>query len=231
MLNLCVIFDIDGTLCDTNEVDEHCYRCAAGAALVIPEAQVDWTGVDEITDSAIARCLWQRHRTGAPNPAEIKAFQLDFIRRLQAEQLADGQRFRPVTAARTFVDSLDAAGAILGIGTGGWRVSAEFKLKAAALPTELLYATADDSEVCSEIFALACLRAKAHAGESLETVFIGDTVRDVATARELGWRFLGIGSGAKARDLHGAGARIVVADYVDLAPQVLVQQAFVPAAA
>ena len=77
MVNFCVIFDIDGTLCDTNAVDDHCYRCAAAAALGIPAAQVDWTGVDEITDSAIARCLWLRHRTRAPNPDEIKAFQFD----------------------------------------------------------------------------------------------------------------------------------------------------------
>ena len=229
--NLCVIFDIDGTLCDTNAVDDHCYRCAAAAALGIPAAQVDWASVDEITDSAIARCLWQRHRTRAPSPAEMKAFQFDFVRRLQAEQLTDAERFQPVRAAPTFLDSLGRAGAIVGIGTGGWRLSAEFKLRTAGIPTELLYATADDSEVRTDIFSLAYQRARGKGVASLDTVLVGDTVRDVATARKLGWRFLGIGSGPKAAELCIAGARTVVPNYVDLEPQTLLQRAFAPAAA
>jgi hypothetical protein len=68
MTQLCVIFDIDGTLCDTNAVDDECYRRAAAAVLDLPTSQIDWTDAPHITDSGIARWLWERLRGRAPTP-------------------------------------------------------------------------------------------------------------------------------------------------------------------
>jgi len=41
MTQLCVIFDLDGTLCDTNAVDDDCYRRAAAATLAVPPSGID----------------------------------------------------------------------------------------------------------------------------------------------------------------------------------------------
>jgi phosphoglycolate phosphatase-like HAD superfamily hydrolase len=46
-------------------------------------------------------------------------------------------------------------------------------------------------------------------------VYVGDAVWDVKAARNLGYRFVGIGSGANAERLRREGARRVLADYLD----------------
>jgi len=228
MTQLCVIFDIDGTLCDTNAVDDECYRRAAAAVLDLPTSQIDWTDAPHITDSGIARWLWERLRGRAPTPQEVDRLRLDFLRRLEVERAAASHRFRPISAAPEFLDGLRRVDAVLGIGTGGWRVSAELKLTTAGLPTNLLYATADDAEARVEIFSLAWTRANADSGRPAATVLIGDSVWDVATARNLGWRFLGIGGGARATRLREAGAARVVADYARLDMLNAVQSAQLP---
>jgi phosphoglycolate phosphatase-like HAD superfamily hydrolase len=216
MTNPCVIFDIDGTLCDTIDVDDDCYRQAAGAALGVSAGQVDWTDAPHPTDSGIALWLWQRFRGRAPTPDELNHLQVDFLRRLEAERAADARRFQPVRAAPEFLDGLRGMGVTVGIGTGGWRRSAELKLRAADLPTHLLYATADDAEARVDIFSLAWTRATAGTTGCRPTVLIGDSVWDLATARQFAWAFVGLAAGAAAEQLRQAGSAIVVPDYADL---------------
>lgn len=228
MTRLCMIFDIDGTLCDTNAVDDDCYREAAAVALDVAPAQIDWTDAPHMTDPGIARWLWNRLRARPPTPDEITRLQLAFLQRLKAQLVGHAQRFRAVRGAPALLENLRAAGVVLGIGTGGWRVSAELKLGTAGLPADLLYATADDAEARVDIFSLACTRANGGSSTSATTVLIGDRTWDVATARELGWRFLGVGTGAAAAALRNAGAAIVVPDYADLDVRETIQRARVP---
>ena len=119
-------------------------------------------------------------------------------------------------AAAIGMAQLGAIFDIVGVATGGWRVSAERKLSTVGVPTDLLYATADDAEARVDIFGLAWTRATAHSARPGVTVLVGDSVWDVATARRLGWRFLGVGRGANARHLREAGAALIVPDYADL---------------
>ncbi len=225
MIQPCVIFDIDGTLCDTNGVDDECYRQAAAAALDVPTSQIDWTCAPHHTDSGIARWLWERFRGRAPTPEEVGRMRRDFLRRLEAERMAQAHRFGSVRAAPQFLEALRRVGAVLGIGTGGWRVSAELKLAAAGHPTQLLYATADDAEARLDIFSLAWTRATAYSGPPHATVLVGDGVWDVVTARNLSWCFVGVGTGAGAGRLREAGAGMVVPDYADLDAYDMLQRA------
>lgn len=227
MTQLCVIFDIDGTLCDTSDVDDLCYRYAAAAALEVSPSEIDWTDAPHHTDSGIARWLWERFRGRAPKREELDRFRQDFLRLLEVELIANGGGFLSVKAAPEFLDTLRRAGAAVGIGTGGWRPSAELKLTAAGIDTSLLYATADDAETRAEIFSLARSRAADSEGRRA-TVLVGDSTWDVITAQMLGWRFLGVGAGVAAARLRKAGARLVIPDYADLDAAVAIQRARVP---
>jgi phosphoglycolate phosphatase-like HAD superfamily hydrolase len=60
MRQLCVIFDLDGTLCDTSDVDDECYQMAAAAALGVQTGTTVLVG-DSVWDVATARelgALW-----------------------------------------------------------------------------------------------------------------------------------------------------------------------------
>lgn len=229
MRGQCVIFDLDGTLCDTVDVDDACYRETAAAALQVPADDVDWRSAPHHTDSGIARWLWERFRSRPPTREEVEAFQRDFFRRLEARRVEDGRRFLPIEGALPFLNSLRQGGATVGIGTGAWRVSAELKLAAAQLDLGLLYATADDGETRAEIFSLACARAAPRAQWAPDTVLVGDGVWDVETARQLGWRFIGVGTGAVAARLREAGAAEVVPNFLGLNATDVLHRARIPA--
>ena len=49
-----VMFDIDGTLTDTNEVDKHCYAQALSEILQVDAADTDWT---EYKNATAQGCL------------------------------------------------------------------------------------------------------------------------------------------------------------------------------
>jgi phosphoglycolate phosphatase-like HAD superfamily hydrolase len=211
-----VIFDLDGTLCDTVEIDDDCYRETAAAALQVPTGDIDWSGAPHHTDSGIARWLWERFRSRPPTREEVEAFQRDFFLRLEARRLEDPRRFLPIEGALPFLNSLQQEGTTVGIGTGGWRVSAELKLAEARLDLGLLYATADDAETRVEVFSLAYARAVPTPQAPPDTVLVGDGVWDADAARRLGWRFVGVGAGAVAARLREAGAAEVVPNYLGL---------------
>ena len=47
-----LIFDVDGTLCDTGAVDADCFSRACGRALGVPSHEIEWLGAPEMTDSS-----------------------------------------------------------------------------------------------------------------------------------------------------------------------------------
>lgn len=210
----CVLFDLDGTLCDTGDVDDECYREAVASALEISPARVDWSDAPHRSDSGIARWLWERFRSRAPTAEEQAGLRIDFVSRLESALAAAPGRFRCISGAAEFLNELIRRHVALGIGTGGWRASAELKLAAAGLDVSLLHATADDSESRTGIFTLAKSRTiGARLTTPTRTLLVGDGIWDLRTARELGWEFLGIGVGEAAEKLRRAGAGEVVADY------------------
>jgi hypothetical protein len=57
------VFDIDGTLCDTNAVDDSCFVQAVGEFLQVDSSQLDWSAAPDIPDSGLLNCLrkpWPR---------------------------------------------------------------------------------------------------------------------------------------------------------------------------
>jgi len=68
-----VIFDIDGTLTDTNLVDGECYWRAVSTILGLSGEQPDWSDFRDTTDVGIAAELCMRHLGRQLSSAEIEA--------------------------------------------------------------------------------------------------------------------------------------------------------------
>src|SRR5439155_18578760 len=76
-VNRLAIFDIDGTLTDTNGVDDDCYRIAIAEALGVAPSAIDWSGAAHVTDSEIFRWLCAVHRRTEPSADELaRAFSI-----------------------------------------------------------------------------------------------------------------------------------------------------------
>jgi phosphoglycolate phosphatase-like HAD superfamily hydrolase len=206
------VFDIDGTLTDTNRVDHECYVVAVREVLGWQVGD-DWGGVEDVTDSNILRELWRRqYKEVIPDHVEQAVIAL-FVDLLQVEARRYPDRFRPIPGARDVFTRLAEIGWSSAMATGGWRPSAELKLWTASVPFEgVPLASASDRILRTDIIR--------HALGSMEeqgatAVYVGDRPWDVRAAQALGMGFLGVGRGTAADELQKAGAGVMIEDLRD----------------
>jgi len=107
----------------------------------------------------------------------------------------------------------------IAIATGGWSVSASFKLASAGLPVDAFpWASANDAYDRAEILRTAIQRARQHYGHDAfeKVVYIGDGVWDVRAAKALRIGFLGLAASNKAGRLVEEGASCVLPNFSNL---------------
>jgi phosphoglycolate phosphatase-like HAD superfamily hydrolase len=218
-MNRLAIFDIDGTLTDTNGVDDEAYRTAVSAAIEVAPEIIDWSGALHVTDAEIFRHLCTVHGRGEPSAELMSRARAQFVELLTSTLRDEPDRFVEIRGAATMLDRLANEGWSVALATGGWGPSARLKLRAAGIEiNDALLACADDGVSRADIVRLARQRAESVYGTRFDRVVsVGDGVWDVATAASLELPFVGIAGGEKAGRLRSAGARTVFPDYRELA--------------
>jgi phosphoglycolate phosphatase-like HAD superfamily hydrolase len=213
------IFDIDGTLTESNDIDDACYIQAFEDVLGIRGINTNWLDYRYQTDSGLAREICRQHLDRDPSIAEIGKLRSRFAGLLSLA-VNSGQPIREVRGAAAVLRWLGGLPRWKpAIATGGWREPARFKLASAELPVEgLPWAHADDALDRVDITRMAISRAKERYGRfAFETiVYIGDGIWDVRAAKSLGIGFLGIAAGNRAARQMEEGALSVVPDFEDL---------------
>jgi beta-phosphoglucomutase-like phosphatase (HAD superfamily) len=213
------IFDIDGTLTESVAVDEVCFVQAFRDVLGIQRINTDWLDYQFQTDSGLALEICRNHLGRDPGEAEISRLQSRFIQLLCAAVEETGQPMREVPGASAILHRLEADPRWhVAIATGGWKVSARFKLASAGLPVDgIPWASADDAYDRVEILRTAIRRAGQHYGQVAfgNAVYVGDGVWDGRAAKALGIGFLGLAADNKAGRLVEEGASCVLPDFSD----------------
>lgn len=208
------VFDIDGTLTDTNAVDHECYVAAVLEVLGLQVGD-DWGGVDDVTDSNILRTLWARERSEALPPSVEQDVIARFVDLLERAALERPDRFRPVRGATEVFGRVAGLGWRPAMATGGWRLSAELKLARAAIPHEDVPLASASEHVRRADIIRHALATEGGARGDREAVYFGDRPWDLRAARALGMSFVGIGTGEAAARLREAGASVVLPDLGD----------------
>jgi phosphoglycolate phosphatase-like HAD superfamily hydrolase len=211
------IFDLDGTLTDTNAVDEECYLEAMSTELGCA-LNPDWTTYQHCTDAGIAHEALSNFFGRPASSAEIDRLRGRFFALLEARLTADPSRFSVIPGASALLSRLREEGWHLCIATGGWSVSAEIKRRAAGLPQAVPIFSSDLHHTREGILEIAIDQMKESNGVPSydRIVSLGDGVWDVSAAAALRLPFVGIGRGARADRLRAAGARVVLGDFADL---------------
>ena len=189
-----ILFDIDGTLVDSQEFDAELYVWAVREVLGM-EIGDDWSAyrnvtdggiLDEIIDGAGLRSDRTRiHR-------EVK----DTFAGLVSEYLEEqGGHLPEIPDAGAFLADLGSRpGVAVGLATGGWEETARMKLKAAGLGAdELSLASGSDALTRVEIMQIAAKRALKGATAG-RTTYFGDGVWDKRASEELSYQFIAIGN-------------------------------------
>ncbi len=205
-----IIFDIDGTLCDTNEVDAECYAEAVERVTGRSLSTVDWSRYPEATNAAIAQdFLREIGERGIETGG--RRIRDEFVRLLEEKGRSDLELFRPIEGAREIVSALRRKNYRMAIATGCWRESAHVKLRLAGFDVDgTPFASSSDTRRRADIIALAAARA----GHALsDSIYVGDGVWDVKATRVLGMKFIGIGR--KHELLREHGARRTLASFRD----------------
>lgn len=185
-----LIFDIDGTLIQSADIDDALYRASVTAVLGAVRFRECWSDYERVTDSGIlAQVLEDNDLTHTPD--RTATIQAHFVRALEAH-VAEHGPFREMPGARAYLaHHLESPEHGVAIATGGWRASALLKLRSAGFETTRIpIATSDDDHDRSRIMQAALEKL----GRSCESVtYYGDGTWDRDACRELGWNFVPVG--------------------------------------
>ena len=208
------IFDIDGTLTKTNEIDSECFLKAFALEFGITKINTNWANYGHTTDSGITLQIFQEFLGRIPLPDELSRLQNRFLELLQERSL-----FHEIPGASAILQRLaETEDWAIAFATGEWSASACMKLDKAQLNiAQLPIASADDGISREDIVKTAILRAKALYSQSADfekIVCIGDAIWDVLTAVQLQLAFVGVASGEKKIILQDAGVEQIVQDFV-----------------
>jgi len=213
------IFDIDGTLTNTNSVDEDCFVKAFAEAHSIDDIATDWAAYPHTTDSGITQHIFEEKFGRGPEETELSKLTNCFVGMLSEHYQIDSTSFAEVPGAAAALKALkqDSEWAVA-IATGCWRESALLKLRAANIDAEGIPAAyAEDGLSREDILKAAVSQSLVQHGVSSfeRIVSIGDGQWDVRAAGRLDFAFVGIGAGEAATRLRQAGASHVMADFSD----------------
>ncbi|MBN1758838.1 MAG: HAD family hydrolase [Chitinispirillaceae bacterium] len=186
-----VIFDIDGTLIDSERIDGSLFVKAVKDTLGDIRFADDWTSYTKVTDIGILSEILELNGI-PPNDTTISRVRERF-RTLLNDYLQSGGSCPPLPGVPTFLRLLGSTpGITVGIATGGWGITARMKLAAAGISIDNIpLSSSEDSDSRSRIM-LHCLEKMN--GPFNRIVYIGDGIWDRDTCRQLDWHFIGIGA-------------------------------------
>ena len=207
MRDILIVFDVDGTLVGGEPTDWASYEAAFEEAAGFALDNTFFDSLEEVTAQAVVH-----QALGDSSPEKKKqtehAVRDGYLRRLQAAHENDPSSFPALEGARSLLDNLKEQGIPVAIGTGDWFETSTFKLGAAGIPLgNLPMVTSSDFYSRADIIA----GAAAKAGRPLhETVYVGDGLWDLRSARKLGIPFIGVGR--RIKKLATAGATYILPD-------------------
>ncbi|MDO8539123.1 MAG: haloacid dehalogenase-like hydrolase [Opitutaceae bacterium] len=208
-MNLLAIFDNDGTICDTQDVEGACYGRAIERVTGRSLSTLDWTTYEEPTSSAIVRDLLAGDPAALTKEEEIKR---EFVRLLKQERLRFPGDFTPLPGAVEFITRLkEEPICSVAIVTGCFDTSARYKLECCGIALgEFPHATSSDTPRRRDIIPLAAHRAGFPVSS---VVYFGDAPWDVRVSGILGVPMIGIGR--RIERLRELGVQHTFRDYSD----------------
>jgi phosphoglycolate phosphatase-like HAD superfamily hydrolase len=190
------LFDLDGTIMTYAGSGGRAFERACFELLGIPRAleritlhgNTDPSILDEACRIALGR---------GPTPEEQEAVLARYVERL-GEELAQ-VTVEVLPGVRELLARLGARGALVGLATGNVVDGARLKLSAAGLWDRFAFGGfGSDAAERAELVRVAIGRAERLAARAIERsaiAVIGDTPRDIAAARAVGARAIGVATG------------------------------------
>lgn len=192
-----ILFDIDGTLVDSDEFDAELYVAAVRKVLGI-EIGDDWSAYRNVTDGGILDEIIDNAGLTAGRlriHAEVKAVFAGLV----SEYLDEREgRLPEIEGASAFIAQLESLPEVsVALATGGWEETARMKLRAAGLDRYSL-PLASGSDVFTRVDIMQIAENRALDGRDADRrTYFGDGIWDKQASEKLGYEFIAIGDKVK----------------------------------
>ncbi|MGH1486955.1 MAG: HAD family hydrolase [Cellvibrionaceae bacterium] len=183
------MFDIDGTLVESYEIDSQCFIDAVKDVTGL-SINSDWSKYQHVTDSGILNEILVSEGYSNRERIKVKVKQC-FLKKLEASLARDP--VKKIVGAAAFLELLQSMNnVVVSLATGGWRESATLKLESAKINfSSIPLASSNDHYSRIEIMKLAANRA---AKNHYPCTYFGDGVWDKEACSSLGYNFVLVGS-------------------------------------
>jgi len=212
------IFDIDGTLTNTNVIDAQCYVRAVEAEFGIDATGLNWADYTYVTDIGITNQMFQERFGRLPAADEVARLRRRLVDLLEQAFGTTPHAFTEIAGANAALDWLRGQpGWVVAIATGCWQASARMKLRSARIAADDIPAAfCEDGHSREDVVQAARDRALAHHRlESFDRVVsIGDGPWDITTAKRLTLPFVGVCADG-GHSLRRRGVSHVMRDLTD----------------
>jgi phosphoglycolate phosphatase-like HAD superfamily hydrolase len=198
-----VIFDIDGTLLQSDTTDDALYLAAVREVLGNVKLRPSWGMYTQFTAAGVLAEILGDNAIEITQRT-VAAVRDCFVAGVGRHISARGP-FAEVPGATAFVRRLHKSTRHrVAYATGGWLGAALLKLSASAFPVAgIPLATSDDHVDRHEIM----LHALRQLGGAFDTVtYYGDGHWDAEAAKSLGWQFVPVGTKLNGLTRYGPGA-------------------------
>jgi phosphoglycolate phosphatase-like HAD superfamily hydrolase len=214
-----LIFDIDGTLTDTKEVDDFCFLSVFQDEYKVEMSKVDWTTFTNVTDSGLFFDLYSSVFNKSPTENEKLNFQTKFFIYLDRQLQTATDKFKGVNGAANFVKHCSEREEYkIAFATGGWEYSAKLKLQAASIYYKNIpLSNCNYFYRRQDILMEAIEQSKQHykTKEFDSVIYFGDGEWDYKTTCELQIPFIGVDIN-NDKKLNKLGVQDVINDFYDI---------------
>ena len=185
-----VIFDIDGTLLHSNELDDNAYVSAIYDVLGSVKIRKSWSRYKNISGSGTLLEILSDNDI-EDTESVLRAVEEAFVARISSHIEKHGPIVE-VRGARDFVTKL--AGSMdcqIAYATAGWSASARIKLESSQFPVEGIPLASCNDHIDKAAIMNHALKQLVAPFETI--TYYGDGERDKSAAGALGWNFVPVG--------------------------------------
>ncbi len=208
------IFDIDGTLTNTTEVDDHCFIQTYKDLYEIDLREADWTTFPDVTDWGISNTVFERFLNRLPSQNELAKIEAYFLKLLQEKAQQRPEKFKEIPGSVTYFHHLKTQNIPIALATGGWEATAKFKLDQVGLSYENIPFAHSNHHYSRRAITELAISKLTNLGnyQPDKIVYFGDGVWDFHNCQNMGIRFVGIDA-QQNNKLKKMGAKCVLHDF------------------
>lgn len=185
-----VIFDIDGTLLQSDANDNVLFLAALREALGEVRLRANWSLYTRFTAAGVLAEILRDNAMDATMET-VAAVRDRFVAGVH-HHVSEHGPFAEIPGARAFVEGLHQSTTHqIAYATGGWRDAALLKLSTAGFPVAGVPLATSDDHLERQAIMLHALRQIE--GDCSSVTCYGDGHWDATAAKALGWRFVAVG--------------------------------------